>query len=395
MGFVADLFDSSRGAGFNGQSTPILNPTTTQQAQTAYNQTQGGIQAQGDLMALLGQHNGVQTQQDLINQLIQQSQGGGPNPALAQLNLATGQNTANQAALMAGQRGSSANVGLLARQAAQQGAANQQNAIGQGAVLQAQQQLAAQNALGSLANQQVGQYQNAVTGVNQATQGSQQNLLNSIAQQNNSNIGMQSNINNVNGQIAQGNQRFQQGVVGNLAGNIGSILHLSGGGQVDNGSSNKSHYEAGGPVSTFGKMLSNSLANQSPNIGAPVSNVDQAEQSGQKVGGLFSNLLSQKLSRSPVGSEVGQAGTSDLVAGRMPPVGQLTTYSGGSIDYTSGGKLPGKASVEGDSLKNDKVPILGSPGEIMLPRSVTMAKDAPQKAAEFVAAILAKQKRKK
>ena len=39
--------------------------------------------------------------QDLANQLSEQAQGRGPNPALAQLQQTTGQNVANQAALMA------------------------------------------------------------------------------------------------------------------------------------------------------------------------------------------------------------------------------------------------------------------------------------------------------
>ena len=33
------------------------------------------------------------------------------------------------------------------------------------------------------------------------------------------------------------------------------------------------------------------------------------------------------------------------------------------------GKVPGKAKVKGDSLKNDVVKVLLSPGEIVIPRS--------------------------
>ncbi len=54
------------------------------------------------------------------------------------------------------------------------------------------------------------------------------------------------------------------------------------------------------------------------------------------------------------------------------------------------GAVPGKAEVDGDSPKNDKVPIEASPGEIVLPRSVALAPDAPERAARFVAAIRAK-----
>lgn len=50
----------------------------------------------------------------------------------------------------------------------------------------------------------------------------------------------------------------------------------------------------------------------------------------------------------------------------------------------NGGHVPGQAEVPGDSLKNDKIRALLSPGEIVLPRSITMHPDAPSLAKEFV-----------
>jgi hypothetical protein len=52
-----------------------------------------------------------------------------------------------------------------------------------------------------------------------------------------------------------------------------------------------------------------------------------------------------------------------------------------------GGKVPGKAQVPGDSTQNDTVPARLSPHEIVLPRTVAQAPNAPQKAAQFVGAI--------
>jgi len=49
-----------------------------------------------------------------------------------------------------------------------------------------------------------------------------------------------------------------------------------------------------------------------------------------------------------------------------------------------GGMVPGEAEVPGDSEQNDTVPARLSPHEIVLPRSVATAPDAPQKAAKFV-----------
>lgn len=425
MGFVADMFNTSKGAGFTGSSANILNPTTVGQAGTAYNKSQDEFTKYIDFVRSLQAQNGVQNQSNVFNQqqgladqLQQQAQGAGPNPALAQLANTTGQNVANQAALMAGQRGSNANVGLLARQAAMQGGAAQQQAAGQAAVLRAQQQLAAQQALqqqqgmmGNLATTQVGQEQSGIGNLNQLAQNQQNMLLNSIAQQNNANVGMQSNINNANAGIAQGNQAFQQGVVKNVLGGAGSMLGLAEGGEVKppppppppsagmlsaQDSMRKAFkFAEGGPISSFGQMLmqqSQGLANQSSDIGGPaMRDMSANREAGEGVGSFASKAMNFK--RSPVGGQIGQMGVSDHPS--QVPFGSALAYSGGSIDYTRGGKLPGKAEVKGDSKKNDKVPILGSPGEIMLPRSVTQAKDAPQKAAEFVAAILAKQTRKK
>lgn len=103
----------------------------------------------------------VRQQQDLAHALLQQAQGRGVSPAQDLLNRQTGQNIAGQAALMASQRGASANAGLLARQAAMQGAGIQQNAIGQAAALRSQEQLAAMGQLGNhlaqMGNQSLGQ----------------------------------------------------------------------------------------------------------------------------------------------------------------------------------------------------------------------------------------------
>jgi len=57
-----------------------------------------------------------------------------------------------------------------------------------------------------------------------------------------------------------------------------------------------------------------------------------------------------------------------------------------------GEKVPGKPKVDGDSLKNDTVPALLSPGEIVVPRSA--AKD-PEKAAAFAKSVAMKSRKRK
>jgi hypothetical protein len=57
---------------------------------------------------------------------------------------------------------------------------------------------------------------------------------------------------------------------------------------------------------------------------------------------------------------------------------------------SKGGAVPGKPKTFGDSEKNDTVPAMLSPGEIVIPRTVAHAPDAPDQAARFVAAVKAK-----
>src|SRR5882672_3276711 len=136
------------------------------------NQQQQFVDALGGQNGIGNQSNVFNQQQMLANQLGRQAQGQGPNPALNQLSMTTGQNIANQAALMAGQRGVGNNPGLAARNIANQGAAIQQQATGQAALQRAQQQLAAQQQLqaqqgqmAGLASQQVGQQHSALQGM--------------------------------------------------------------------------------------------------------------------------------------------------------------------------------------------------------------------------------------
>ncbi len=197
---MGSIFGGSKSGGFQAQGP------SKQQVNTSYDQTQDSIAQQKAFVTALQAQNGLGNQQDvfqqqqqLSNQLQGVANGTGPNPALAQLNQSTGQNISNQAALMAGQRGASANTGLIARQAAMQGGNLQQQAAGQGATLEAQQQLAAMGQLqgqqanmANLANTQVGQQQSGLANYGQQT-----------AQQYGTLTGAQNNANNINAQMAQ------------------------------------------------------------------------------------------------------------------------------------------------------------------------------------------------
>jgi len=311
VGFIKGLLGIGNNNGANFQAQGV-NPNMIGGAQNAVvndiNQQQQFVDALGGQNGIGNQSNVFNQQQMLANQLGRQAQGQGPNPALNQLSMTTGQNIANQAALMAGQRGVGNNPGLAARNIANQGAAIQQQATGQAALQRAQQQLAAQQQLqaqqgqmAGLASQQVGQQHSALQGMAGTALGNQQQLL-----------GMQANMNNANAGIAGTNAQSQAGGFGSIMGSIGSAVLpgvFAGGGEVTNSS---------GPQSFLGQYAKS---------------------------------------------------------------------------FEKGGKVAGKAKIKGNSYSNDKVPALLSPGEIVLPRSVTQSDEPIEKSKKFVSAVMAKGKR--
>lgn len=239
MGFAGDFLGitpntgaGGAGANYVAGATPLLNPTTTDQTATAYSGSQDALEKQKAFLAALQAQNGIGNQSSVYNQLQGIANGTGPNPAQAALAQATSANVANQAALMAGQRGAGANVGLIARQAAQQGAQTQQQAAGQSATLQAQQQANAINTMGGIAGQQVSNQAAATSGLNQFQQNEQQNLLNSVAQYNNANVAQQASQNSANSGVANTVAGTQGKLFSGIINGAGSAAAMSKGGQV-------------------------------------------------------------------------------------------------------------------------------------------------------------------
>jgi hypothetical protein len=373
MAFIGSLLDSSKGAGFTAQSG---SPVTSDQSQQAINNTNTGLDSQQALAQALAAQGGIQNQNQVYNQLQGVANGTGPNPAQALLAQQTGANVANQAALMAGQRGAGANAGLIARQAAQQGANTQQQAVGQGATMQANQSLNAINSAGSLANTQVANQIGAQQGLTAAQQGQQNSLLGSQLQN-------ASQQNQSNTAIAQGNQKSQAGLLGGVVSGLGSALALANGGMIG--------------------AIGKGIAGDDSAPAAP-----QASQGS----GLFDKLLSGIAS--PVKSAIGSVGDS---LGSMVPVPfadggkvpalvspgekilspeQAKAAKGGKIEALNGKTVPGTPTVGGakNSYANDTVPANLSPGSVVLPRSVTQAKDPKAAAEKFIAALKSKSSKK-
>lgn len=205
----------------NPNITPGTNP---EQLSTAYEGAQSGLnQTQNQANTLNpGVAQGAGAESALSGQLANEAAGTGPNPALSELNTATGQNINQTAALIGSQRGAGANPTLAAEQAARAGASTQQGAISQAATLQAQQQLAAQQQQAQLAATQVNQGQNAVQGVNQQTQNEQNILQGANTAYNNANVSATGNANTTNASVAAGNQKTNSGLIGGIAGGLSS-----------------------------------------------------------------------------------------------------------------------------------------------------------------------------
>lgn len=345
-----------KGAGWSAQGGDVTQFVDKAQTDAAFKNTQDALaQQQSFLQAVQGQ-NGIGNQSDIYNQFGQIAQGQGPNPAQTQLANATGANVANQAALMAGQRGSSANPGLIARQAAMQGANTQQQAAGQAAGLQAQQSLAAMGQQANIAGQQVANQSGATNAYNQQALQGQGNLLNAGSAQNNANVANASQQNSANAAIQGAITGAQMNLIGNLTGAAGSAA-----------------------------------------TGMPMGNAAGAAPVAKAEGGIVSGP------KSKIGQHFHMLAKGGPVKALVSPGEKyldpkdVQKVEKGANPMAVGEKIPGKPAVGGakNSYANDTVSKTLQEGGIVLPRSVTQSKNPSKSAADFVAAVMKKQSLKK
>lgn len=333
-------------------------------------------QAEKQLGGLTGQ------QQDLATALLAQSQGQGPNLAAEQTRQALQQAQAQQAGAIASQKGIS--PALAARLASQGSAQMRAQAAGQAGLTQAQQQLGAQQALGGLYGQMAGQQLQNIGLVNQANLGAQQ-INAAIAAQN-----------------AAAQQQATSGLLGGLAAGTKSFFGSDGG--------TVPHFAQGGKVQHManGGTASQNIAYQmAQNAGIPMygSGMDfqSGMQAGQDIGSTLKKMKNAGGAQSQMmaGGPMDVGGASELApmammaadGGKVPdhlmPIAQIYhNYAMGGATHhlkDQGGHVPGQAKVKGDSPKNDTVPAMLSPGEIVIPRSIVQSQKPEEKAADFVA----------
>lgn len=382
MGSIVSSISGALGGG-SGLTPNLQTPATTAQATEQYGNVQNSIKQQQDFVNALQAQNGIQNQSNVFNQLQGVANGTGPNPAQAMLANATGNNAANQAAMMAGQRGSGANAGLIARQAAQQGGALQQQAAGQGAALQAQQSLGALNQLGGIAGQQVGQQAGANQALSQSSQGAQQNVLGAINQQN-----------QLQQQLAMEKAKQQGGLMSALAAGAGTALMGPLGGMMGGmfgGGGGNAVSQIGGAGGLLPGMMDNLGNAVNPEI-------DYSNLGGG--GNAAGNWMTGN--KMAEGGPVSTAAQYFHRGGPVPAMvspgekylspSDVNKVEHGASPMKQGETIPGKPKVGGskNDYSNDTVKKDLQEGGVILPRSVTKSKN-PDKAAEaFVGAILAR-----
>jgi len=382
-----------------------------------------GIDKQQAAATALGDVYGQQ--QGTADQLQGIVQGTGPNPAMAALNQRTGENVANQAALMAGQRGAGANVGMMARQAAQQGGNLQQQAVGQGATMQAQQSL---NALGQIGGQQsaMGATQTALGNLGTTQVGAGQTALGALASQANTQTSdeiaatqgnVTGNVANAGQQLGSANNSINAGVAAqgsvNAANSALAVQGLKNKGDLAGGAMNG----VGAGITTLAKAapavapLAAAAAEAAPaaaeaaplaaaalagggEVDAQLPTAAAAPDNGMSSWGAFMKNLSYAPS-SPdsalkQGASKGTQGLMTALSVAAMAQGGLAAQGGG----VSAGSPAQAATIQGNSYTNDKIPAVLSEGEVVIPRSIMMGKDPVRGAADFVAKILAKKGRK-
>lgn len=408
MGFVSDAVQGVFGGGGQGATFQAQGPTA-QAVTDAQGQTNQALaNQQGFVNAINMQTPGaIAAQMGLAQQLQAQAAGQGPNPAQAALAQSTGANVANQAALMASQRGAGANVGLVARQAAQAGAGAQQQAAGQAATLQAQQQLAAQQALGNLSATQIGQ---AGSGYGQQTSNTLTNqgqLLNAQGQQQASNAG-----------IANTNAKGGQQAVGGLLNGAAAAFSMADGGEVPAVPTSNPLSYAGKFAQGFGSVYSPASVQGQPiqRMGDESGGYQAGQGMGRLLGGGAKKLFGSggpDSSNANVSIEsVGDSGVAPLAEGvasvplsqggkvkamvspgeiYVPPKEVKKVAEGKETAKEAGKVIPGKPKVKGDSIKNDTVHAALEAGGVVVPRT----KNSEEQARQFVAQVRAKQASKR
>ena len=343
-------------------------------------------------------------QQGLYNQFGEMAAGRGPS--LAQLQLQQGLQNA-QAQQMAGAASmKGTNASLAQRQAGQNQAMMGANANMAAAQTRMQEQFGAMGAQAGLAGQMAQQQQGML-----GTAGGLQQGQNALGLQNFQ--GAQGINAGVAAQNANINAGLAGGLIGGVAGAAGTMFGGPIGGALAQGATKAAgvgaahggeipyaaavhHYYEGGDVPDYSAgMYAHGADKMQQGITAGLTNMGKAFAPSQpqpavpvSVNPGANESEGQDLSRTPDEVIAGFAPPKTPMFGGpvLAPVGPMVPpmAHGGPVDYTSGGQVPGKAPYAGDTEKNDVVPAMLTPEEVVLPKSIS---HDPEAAARFVEEI--------
>lgn len=139
----------------------------------------------------------------------------------------------------------------------------------------------------------------------------------------------------------------------------------------------RTKYNATVPQMIFNDQLGKTTAQ----AGVSAKQADQATEVGKQNAGLWGGILG---AGATVGGDYLQGkATGDALAARY---GAPTPVAhGGEIGMEEGGSVPGRPTVPGDSVKNDKVHALLSPGEVVVPRTIA---PHPEAAKAFIQHVM-------
>lgn len=337
MGFISGVVDK-----VGGKVQGAASSLTAQNNYRATDYSAPIAQQQQLLADTTGQ------QQTFANYLQQQAMGtGGPNPAQMQYNENINNLAQQQAGAISSQKG--INPALAARMISQQGGAAMQNAAGNAATQQAQNQLNTQGLYGNQLGTMAGQ------------------ALNSQGQF----LGAQTGGQNINAGVTNANSANVNKTTQGIMQGAGQAAMMMSDENVKTGI-----HPGGGEIRSFLDSVSpQGYQYKDPSMGQ-----------GEHV-----SVMAQDLEKTPIGQSMvvdtpqGKAvdygkGFGAMLAAQADINARLERLEGPK-KMAGGGMVPGQAEVAGDSPQNDTQMIAASPGEVVIPRSI--AHD-PEKAKKFI-----------
>lgn len=333
-------------------ANPLTDVSNALTVQNGYNAATPNISTQE------GNYNAANAGQNQLTQALQnQANGEGPNPANAELNQATNANANQAAGLVASQRG--LNPGEAARIGANAGVNANQQAAGQAATTNAQQQLAAEQGLESVYGQQENAASQNASVINQGTLGAE----------------------GLNAGIAQNNTNSVNKTQGGLTNGLGGVLSglFAKGGKVENpklktvarsdrfkGNLMPSHLKAVDDIyhsqhfDWGGSVQPGPLANVSiPSL--PGISADDSTKG--KSGG---SSRGTPLDSPDSATEANNFGADELTMPELGSSAGLADAVPAAALLSKGGKVGGKPKVGHDAYSNDTVDAKLTPGEVVI-----------------------------